>query len=104
MTLPSPEQPEGYHLRPQAAALLEAFQRAGSMGLTTGQLLAFTYPKECADGITRPAHIGDWRRRKSDLVEKGWWFEKTPVPEGGFRYVLKGQHPDHQLPLAGVAA
>lgn len=99
--------PPAFHLKPQSEALLEAFQNAKGSGMTTGELLRLTYPKLCRDGVIRECHIGDWRRRKSDLVAGGWQFLKHRVEESTeYRYFLVGRVLSGQLNLglSGVDA
>lgn len=87
-------------LKLQALALLKGFINAGVEGLTTAQLLNFTYQEEGRDGLFYVKHIGDWRSRKSELQKAGYVFEKyRVVGTDSFQYVLKGYNPDPQLSL-----
>lgn len=87
-------------IKPQALALLKGFMDAGIRGLTTKELLNFTYMEQDREGLLRTRMIGDWRARKSDLKKIGYIFQKSPIPQSDqFRYVLTGYTKDPQLHL-----
>lgn len=94
------DKPDISKLKPQAQALLKGFFNAGAFGLTTRQLLNFSYSEEGRDGELHSRMIGDWRARKSDLKKLGFVFTKTHIPGSDqFIYKLVGYNPDQQLPL-----